>query len=90
MSNKIILLSSLALDETYAVFKISFARIPHSLGTHTGPDTFHFVVFFYSNNKKLAIKKQITILNYVDMMPNKLVLKWIVQSTCHKQTMSYS
>ena len=30
---KLILLFSLALDETYAVFKISFARIPHALGT---------------------------------------------------------
>ena len=46
MSTKIILLFSLALDETYAVFKISFARIPHALGVHTGPDIFHFVVFF--------------------------------------------
>ena len=47
MSTKIILLFSLALDETYAVFKISFARIPHALGADTGPDIFHFVVFFY-------------------------------------------
>ena len=46
MSTKIILLFSLAVDETYAVFKISFARIPHTLGADTGPDIFHFVVFF--------------------------------------------
>jgi hypothetical protein len=32
-----IVLFSLALDETYAVFKISFARIPHAIGMHTGP-----------------------------------------------------
>ena len=35
------------MDETYAVFKIVFARIPHALGLHMGPDIFHFVVFFY-------------------------------------------
>jgi hypothetical protein len=33
----------LALDDTYAVFKISFATGPHALGKHTGPDIFHFV-----------------------------------------------
>ena len=46
MSTKIILLFSLALDDTYAVFKISFATGPNALGKHTGPDIFHFVVFF--------------------------------------------
>jgi uncharacterized membrane protein len=46
VSRKIILLFSLALDETYAVFKISFARIPHALGAE-GPNIFHFVVIFW-------------------------------------------
>jgi hypothetical protein len=36
VSTKIILLFSLAFDETYAVFKISFERIPHAVGAHTG------------------------------------------------------
>ena len=45
MSAKIILLFSLALVKTY-VFKISFARIPHAICVHTGPDISHFVVFF--------------------------------------------
>ena len=38
MSTKIIFLLSLVLDETYAVFKISFARLPYALGAHMGPD----------------------------------------------------
>jgi hypothetical protein len=46
VSTKIILLFSLALDETYAVFKISFATMLHAIGAHTGSDIFHFVVFF--------------------------------------------
>ena len=28
-------------------FKISFARIPHALGAHTGPDIFHLMVFYW-------------------------------------------
>jgi hypothetical protein len=39
-------LFSLALDKTYAVFKISFATMLHAIGVHTGSDIFHFVVFF--------------------------------------------
>ena len=46
MSTKIIFLFSLGLDDTYAVFKITFAKGPNVLGKHTGPDIFHFVVFF--------------------------------------------
>ena len=46
VSTKIILLFRLALDETYAVFKISFATMLHAIGAHTGSDIFHFVVFF--------------------------------------------
>ena len=53
MSTKIILLFSLALDDTYAVFEISFATGTHALGKHTGPDIFHFVVFFIDKIKKL-------------------------------------
>ena len=45
MSTKIILLFSLPLDETYVVFEISFAAMPHALGVHTGSDIFHFVEF---------------------------------------------
>ena len=37
----------MGLDDTYAVFKITFATGPHSLGKHTGPDIFHFVVFLF-------------------------------------------
>jgi hypothetical protein len=37
VATKIILLLSLALDETYAVFEISFATMPHA----TGWDIFH-------------------------------------------------
>jgi hypothetical protein len=44
VSTKIILFS-LALDKTYAVFKISFATMLHAIGAHTGSDIFHFVVF---------------------------------------------
>ena len=47
VSTKIILLFSLAMDDTFAVFKISFATGPHALGKHTGPDIFHFVVFLF-------------------------------------------
>jgi hypothetical protein len=46
VSTKIILLFSLALDDTYAVFKISFATGPHALGKHTGPDIFHLYDHF--------------------------------------------
>ena len=42
---KIILLPSLAFDETYAVLKISFATMPHAVGLHMGSDIFNFVVF---------------------------------------------
>jgi hypothetical protein len=48
----IILLFSLALDESYAIFKISFARIPHALGKDMGPDIFHFLVFLCLRFKK--------------------------------------
>ena len=51
MSAKIIWLFSLALGETYAVFKISFATILHDIGAHTGSDIFHFVVFFEVESK---------------------------------------
>jgi hypothetical protein len=51
-TTKIILLFSLALDETYAVFKISFATMLHTLGAHTGSDIFHFVVFFEEKKEK--------------------------------------
>ena len=45
MCTKIILLPSLAFDETYAVLKISFATMPHAVGLHMGSDIFNFVVF---------------------------------------------
>ena len=50
MSTKIILLFSLALDETHAVFNKSFATMLHAIGAHTGSDIFHFVVFFFAVN----------------------------------------
>ena len=68
MSTKIILLFSLALDETYAVFKMSFVTGPNALGKHMGPDIFHFVVFFLKEdslivqvlqeNKKTKVKEE--------------------------------
>ena len=52
MSTKIILLFSLALDETHAVFNKSFATMLHAIGAHTGSDIFHFVVFLTEGLKK--------------------------------------
>ena len=48
MSTKIIFFFSLGWDDTYAVFKTTFATGPYALCKHTGPDIFHFVVFFLS------------------------------------------
>ena len=46
VSTNIILLFSLAMDGTYTVLKISFATWLYAQGKETGPDIFHFVVFF--------------------------------------------
>ena len=59
MSTKIILLFSLALDETHAVFNKSFATMLHAIGAHTGSDIFHFVVFLKSISSLRAYQKYV-------------------------------
>ena len=86
MCLKFFLFFSLALNETRAVLKISFATVPHTQGPHTGSDIFKFAVFFRTfynywtspcvsrvQDSSVVYQKSVSP-NQVERMPNILLL----------------